>query len=175
MPIYNIKGNLLDTHCQYICHQVNCQGKMNSGIAKSIRDKWPIVYENYMAKYNEAQRIAAEDYGCYENGPDAADLLLGTVQFVPLYENYNTSIKHNQVINMFCQYGYGYDGKRYTSYDAFWNALNIIQGSIDPGSTIAFPKNIGCCRGGANWAVISNMIEVVLGKDYEVFIYSLED
>ena len=76
---------------------------------------------------------------------------------------------------MFCQYNYGYDGKRYTSYDAFWNALNIIQGSIDPGSTIAFPKNIGCCRGGANWAVISNMIEVVLGKDYEVFIYSLED
>ena len=76
---------------------------------------------------------------------------------------------------MFCQYGYGYDGKRYTSYDAFWNALNLIQRSIDPGSTIAFPKNIGCCRGGANWAVISNMIEVVLGKDYEVFIYSLED
>ena len=117
----------------------------------------------------------AENYGRYENGPNVADLLLGTVQFVPLYKNYNTSIKYNQVINMFCQYGYGHDGKRYTSYDAFWNALNIIQGSIDPGSTIAFPKNKGCCRGGANWAVISNMIEVVLGKDYEVFIYSLEE
>ena len=128
-----------------------------------------------MAKYNEAQRIAAEDYGSYENGPDAGDLLLGTIQFVPLYDDYNKDIKHQQVINIFGQYGYGYDGKRYTSYDAFWNALNLIQGSIDPGSTIAFPKNIGCCRGGANWAVISNMIEVVLGKDYEVFIYFLED
>ena len=25
-----IKGNLLDSDCDYICHQVNCMGKMNS-------------------------------------------------------------------------------------------------------------------------------------------------
>ena len=175
MPIYNIKGNLLNTHCQYICHQVNCQGKMNSGIAKSIREKWPIVYENYMAKYNEAQRIAAEDYGCYENVPDAGDLLLGTIQFVPLYDDYNKDIKHQQVINIFGQYGYGYDGKRYTSYDAFWECLNRIAQMCPKGSKIGFPYRIGCGLGGANWPVIETMIYMVLGKDFDVYIYCLED
>ncbi len=34
-----IKGNLLD-HDGPIAHGVNCQGKMNSGVAKAIRDKY---------------------------------------------------------------------------------------------------------------------------------------
>ena len=38
-----VKGNLLDSDCTYICHQVNCKGVMNSGIAKQIRKKWPSV------------------------------------------------------------------------------------------------------------------------------------
>ena len=51
MSMHHIIGNLLDTNCQYICHQVNCQGKMNSGVAKIIRDKWPEVYTQYLKKY----------------------------------------------------------------------------------------------------------------------------
>ena len=47
--IYWKKGNLLESDCDYICQQVNCQGKMNSGIAKQIREKWPVVYQNYKA------------------------------------------------------------------------------------------------------------------------------
>ena len=42
-----VKGNLLESDCNYICHQVNCQGRMGSGIAGQIREKWPIVYEMY--------------------------------------------------------------------------------------------------------------------------------
>ena len=38
-----VKGNLLESDCDYICHQVNCQGVMNSGIARQIREKWPII------------------------------------------------------------------------------------------------------------------------------------
>lgn len=30
-----------------IAHGVNCQGKMNSGVAKAIRDTWPVVYDEY--------------------------------------------------------------------------------------------------------------------------------
>ena len=36
MSMHHVIGNLLESDCDYICHQVNCQGKMNSGIAKSI-------------------------------------------------------------------------------------------------------------------------------------------
>ena len=42
-----VKGDLLEANLDYYCHQVNCQGKMGSGIAKSIKEKWPIVYKEY--------------------------------------------------------------------------------------------------------------------------------
>ena len=44
--IHYVKGNLLDSDCDYICHQVNCQGVMGSGIAKQIRERWPEVYKD---------------------------------------------------------------------------------------------------------------------------------
>ena len=45
--IHYVKGNLLDSNCDYICHQVNCQGVMGSGIARQIRERWPEVYKDY--------------------------------------------------------------------------------------------------------------------------------
>jgi len=74
--IYFRKGDLLESECDYICHQVNCQGKMNSGIAKSIREKWPIVFQNYIEKCEAAEKSAVELYGCYEMAPCGSDLLL---------------------------------------------------------------------------------------------------
>lgn len=156
-----VKGNLLESNCDYICHQVNCMGKMNSGIAKQIREKWPIVYKNYMEKYNIL------------NGVSSA--LLGDIQIVGLWEDYYTTDFHQSVINMFSQEHYGYDGRRYTSYDAFWNCLNLIKQTVPKGKIIGFPKKIGCDRGGANWPVILEMITEVLGGDYTVYIFCLED
>ena len=170
-----VKGNLLESNCDYICHQVNCCGKMNSGIAKQIRDKWPIVYHNYMAKYNAVSGMADEWAGRYEGGgPSANEMLLGDIQIVGLWEDYYAAPIHQSVINMFSQEHYGYDGRRYTSYDAFWNCLNLIKQSVPKGKTIGFPKKIGCDRGGANWPVILEMITEVLGVEYKVFIYYLE-
>ena len=79
------------------------------------------------------------------------------------------------VINMFAQNGYGYDGKRYTSYDAFWSCLGHIRESIPKGSKIAFPYKIGCDRGGANWEVIYTMIVAALGYDYNIEICYLQE
>lgn len=145
-----VKGDLLDSNCDFICHQVNCQGVMNSGIAKQIREKWPEVYTQYLKKY-----VNADGY---------SDKLLGEIQHVPV-SNLKT------VINMFAQENYGYDGHRYTSYDAFWCCVNRIAITVPKGSSIAFPYRIGCCRGGANWTIIKAMIEEVLEKDYDVYIY----
>ena len=142
-------GNILDSGATVICHQVNCQGKMNSGVAKSIREKWPDVYTRYQAKCE-----------CEVD-------LLGQIQ--PVIINADKA-----VINMFAQYNYGYDGRRYTSYDAFWSCLGEIKKYLNPGVTIAFPARIGCVRGGANWSVILKMIEEVLGEDYNVEIWDFD-
>ena len=74
---------------------------------------------------------------------------------------------------MYAQDSYGYDGRRYTSYDAFWSCLGAIRDSVPKGSKIGFPFKIGCGLGGANWEVIRTMIEEALGNDYEVYIYEL--
>ena len=173
MSMHHVIGDLLESDCDYICHQVNCQGKMNSGIAKSIREKWPVVYQNYMAKYEASQKIWLDLYGGYEDAPGPDEILLGDIQIV----NINTpgaDERVQQVINMFAQQHYGYDGRRYTSYDAFWNCLNLIKQTVPKGSKIGFPGYIGCVRGGANWGVIYEMINQVLEEDYEVYIYFLE-
>lgn len=162
--IYWKKGNLLESDCDYICQQVNCQGKMNSGIAKQIREKWPVVYQNYMAKCNFN----------HPNGYIRPELLLGDIQIVGLWDDYNETKFHQSVINMYSQLNYGYDGRRYTSYDAFWNCVNLIKQSVPTDKKIGFPYNIGCGLGEANWNVILTMIDTVLA-DYIIEIYVLED
>ena len=84
-----LEGNLLDAPFQLIAHQVNCKGVMGAGLAKQIRDKYPMVYEKYK---DHCQRGALlGDYiGC--DTPD-----------------------HHYIMNIFAQDGYGRD-KRYTDY-----------------------------------------------------------
>lgn len=165
--IYEEKGNLLDSHCTYICHQVNCRGAMRSGVAKAIREKWPIVYEKYQEWHMSYDAWA---HAQITDDPDtlAISTMLGNIQEVKVEED-------KSIINMASQGNYGYDWKRYTSYDAFWMCLGKIRDLVPIGESIAFPDHIGCCRGGANWAVIKTMIIEVLGKDYNVWFYKLED
>ena len=146
-----INANLLDSDCNFICHQVNCQGKMGSGVAKQIRDRWPEVYTNY------ARVVDSK--------------MLGKVQILYVED---ANIPFQCVVNMFAQEFYGYDENRYTSYDAFWSCLNELKSKIPKGATIAFPYKIGCGLGGANWEIIEKMIDVVFA-DYGVFIYKLEE
>ena len=147
MKIIHVKCDILEIDCQVICHQVNCMGAMRSGVAKAIREKWPAVYETYLL----GLKLKSET--------------LGTISVADVDKN-----KH--VVNMYSQYEYGYDGKRYTSYDAFCSCLEEIKAFAiyNDIKSIAFPYNIGCCRGGANWNVIYAMIESVF-KDTEIDIY----
>ena len=159
-------GNLLDADVEYICHQVNCQGRMGSGIAKSIRERWPVVYDEYRAKFDEMEEKLIEVCGSWESQVDVSDVLLGDVQLVRVGDN-------KTVVNLFAQQYYGYDGKRYTSYDGFWTCLGNIRETVPIGAKIGFPDHIGCGLGGANWEVILTMIEEAL-NDYDVYIYKLE-
>ena len=166
MSITFIKQDLTTSDADYICHQVNCQGKMNSGVAKAIREKWPVVFEQYIKTYNNNIK---------EN--NGYNTLLGNVLIVNL-NDYKLKSGHTEsplIINMFGQFDYGYDGKRYTSYDAFDNCLQKIKEVVPKGSKIAFPYKIGCDRGGGDWEVIFAMIKSQL-SDYDItFCYLTSD
>lgn len=157
-------GNIIDSGADIICHQVNCQGAMNSGVAKAIRQKWPEVY----IEYHQCAKDIDIGFGDMQL---SWEHMFGHIQVVYLGEESGHS---KGVINMFAQEGYGYDGRRYTSYDAFWSCLGEIKKYITPGKTLAFPARIGCVRGGANWNVILTMISEVLGEDYNVEIWDYD-
>ena len=97
--IKHIKCDIFESGANVICHQVNCQGVMGSGIAKQVREKYPEVYKQY--------KILC-DY--VKNNPNKR--LLGSRQFIEVSKN-------KYIVNLFAQENYGYDGKRYTNYEAF--------------------------------------------------------
>ena len=149
-----IKGDITKSNCDIICHQVNCQGKMNSGVAKAIRAKWPKVYEEYCEIYKQFRN---------QNQSPLKMTLISDIS------------KNQKIANMFAQEFYGYNGQRYTDYEAFYQCLCAVRNSADPQDTFAFPYKIGCVRGGANWNIIKTMVEeVFVGRDV-TFYYLNED
>lgn len=166
MSVTHIMGDLLkDPSVSIVCHQVNCQGRMGSGIAKSIKEKWPVVFDEYRQWHWDCQETALRDSGGWEFEFSASDLMLGKVLLVDVGNN-------QKVANLAAQEWCGYDGKRYTSYDAFWNCLHELRMQVTKNDIIGFPKGIGCGLGGANWNIIEAMIKEVF-KDYDVRIYEL--
>lgn len=150
MSIKIIDGDLFNTTAPFLCHQVNCQGKMGSGVAKQVRAKYPAAYRQYMCL-------------CNDKSPSE---LLGHAQFV-----YGTD---KIVINMFAQNRYGYDGHRYTDYSAFASCLHEIVKKVVPGETIAMPYNIGCGLAGGDWNTVYSLIEKILGGQYTVELWRKE-
>ncbi len=142
MNIIYKEGNLLDAPEVFIAHGCNAQGKFRSGVAGQIRDKYPLAYEKYMGM------------------PKG----LGQVGFVVID---NTRV----IINCITQQYYGYDGKKYVSYEALEHAVDCIN-SMAKGSqllrghcgfpeamtTVAFPL-IGAGLAGGQWEMIANIIE----------------
>ena len=153
-----IKGDITKSDCDIICHQVNCQGAMNSGVAKAIREKWPEVYNNYKV-------------WCDRNKTDTKRLL-GLYQVIQINDN-----PQKWVVNLFAQQWYGYNETRFTDYEAFYNCIYEMSLMLTDNlkdKTIAFPYKIGCVRGGANWNIIKTMIEEVF-SGHDVTFYYLND
>jgi O-acetyl-ADP-ribose deacetylase (regulator of RNase III) len=102
---------------------------------------------------------------------------LGATQFVRLPDLERNNWGDQYVVNMFAQDRYGYDGFKYTNYEAFYQCLKEIKNFAKEHSivkTIAFPYHIGCDRGGANWKIIFTMIyEVFKDTDFNIEIVSL--
>lgn len=148
-----IDGNLLDSNADIICHQVNCQGKMNSGIAKQIRERYPNVFVHYKKLCN---------FHCNKTE------LLGQCQAVEIDNG-------KYIANLFGQLAYGYDGKQYTDLNALENSMYKLRNMYMLGTNkvIAFPYGLGSVRGGANWDDVYAIIEDVF-KDCNVEIWRLD-
>lgn len=142
--------DLLASDCKAICHQVNCQGVMRSGIAKQIRTTYPTVYELY--------KYALQAYSKWA--------LFGHSQFCPVDNG------RRFIVNMFAQNRYGYNGKRYTDYAALRSCLKDVADKFK-GQTIAIPFKLGCGRGGGDWNTVLQLIKEEL-RECDVTICKLD-
>ena len=133
-------GFILDEVKQgIIMHQVNAQGVMGGGIAKSIRDKWPVVWDAYSAEIKPKQ-------------PDHGFSYMGKVIYVEVE-------KGLWIANIVGQQFYGRDPKRvYTSYPALEMGLHSVKNvAINRNEEVHYPL-IGCGLANGDWTIVSMLI-----------------
>lgn len=141
-------GNILNAEIGIIVHGCNNCGIMGSGLALTIKQTYPMVYQFYKDEWNRRGRFN-----------------LGEVQFY--------WVNHNKIIcNAITQEKFGRD-KRYTDYDAVRNAFQKVYAlaKID-NLPIHFPK-IGCGLGGGDWNIVKNIIEEEL-NGHESYVWVLK-
>lgn len=141
-------GDIFTTDAQIIVHGCNAQGKMGSGIALQIRDKYPIAYDFYKDTYEEK------------------GLEVGSILMV----NAGDKI----IANAITQEYYGYNKHRIYAYsEDIEKCMKVLAHNLrgHTGVKIAMPK-IGCGLGGNNWENVSKIIEKEL-KDFEVEVWAL--
>lgn len=150
-------GNILDVTEGVIVQQVNCQGVMGSGIAKAIRDKWPVVWDQY-------SEFTGPPYCQKDSGAGLLGLCLVTCVAPKLI-----------VANVFGQQFFRRQGTldttRFTSYDAldiaFTELAKMFSGLKAP---IHYPL-IGSDRGGAHWPIVKAIIDHRLkGLDHRLWL-----
>lgn len=133
----NKKGDVFTTDAIYIGHGVNCYGVMGAGIAKTVRDKFPKVYEEYA-------EVCRNDK-------------LKPGSFFPYPQH------GKMIVNLATQNKPGPDA----TYENVFNALAGFSRQASTtirleafGNVIAIPQ-IGAGIGGLKWPVVEMIVELV--------------
>ena len=140
-------GDVLETDAHYICHCVNAQGVMRSGVAKAIRARYPKAYEVYKARY---------------------DALHGKL---PLGAVIGADCGEHVILNLVGQEYYGRDGRTYLDYQALRKGIAAINKNLSV--PVAFPL-IGCGLAGGDWKIVSAIIEEE-STNFQPIVYALND
>jgi O-acetyl-ADP-ribose deacetylase (regulator of RNase III) len=147
-----ISGNIVNEIDGLIVQGVNCQGKMNSGLARVIRNKWPIVFE----EYSRIIEFAIDK-----------ETLLG--DFHTILVDYKLVIG-----NIFSQVYYGYDSKKYADVSAIERGMTqAILFALKHSLKIKTVR-IGCGLGGLSWDNEVKPIFEKLSQKYNIDIMVFE-
>ena len=140
-----------------IIHQTNCEGRMGGGVAKTIKEKFPQVYVEYL-EFLAQRRFNGENN------------LLGQV----LETNVRIGDNIVKFVDVFAQNSCSenaslYPDGRFTSYDALHDGLLYVRDHIVERLyekrcrpiKVWMPAKIGCVKGGANFDVVTAIIKSV--------------
>jgi O-acetyl-ADP-ribose deacetylase (regulator of RNase III) len=153
--VYINQGNLLESDCNVIIHQANCQGVMGAGIAKQIVNLYPEVLDadrQYHLPIGSRARMGHTSHA-WVGGPHGRLL----------------------VINLYGQFRYGKGV--HTEHEAFRRGLHSVLRRMDKlgrGYKIGMPFGIGCGLAGGDWPVIYNIIkEAAAEYGRDLYLYKL--
>lgn len=153
-----VNGDLLQSNLPLIAHQTNCLGVMGAGIAKAIKNKWGIVYTQYVDKcrhYNYSKELLGKCQVCVTE---------------------DTPIKF--VANLFGEYSFTESvapfENRHTDYDALKEALlhlKAVCGNTEI-TEIGIPYKLGCGLAGGDWdGVVYPMLQELFANDSTITLY----
>lgn len=143
-------GDVLTGYAHIIAHQVNSQGVMGSGIAKSIKETYPKAYAEYL------KHPLMKDKS-----------ILGECMIV----NCESKI----IANIFGQFYYGRNPNTvYTDYNALKKGLKTLKYyAVKNNLIVSMPYQIGCGLSNGDWDnVVCPMIKEIF-SDYYVILYKL--
>lgn len=133
-----IKGNILSSTANYICHQVNYIGVMSGDLALEIKKKYPCVFKHYQNICNLSHKNLCPSW-------------FGRAQIVPINDN-------QSIVNLFSQHGVSSKEKQ-TDYGAFEEALKDLLSQIKTENfTVAFSKNNNFGLDEGNWGLVRSII-----------------
>jgi O-acetyl-ADP-ribose deacetylase (regulator of RNase III) len=150
-----------------VIHFCNCQGVMGAGLAKTIRNKWPVVdgdYKKYLEKFEKPKVFALGDI----ISTRVDDKLI----VISCLTQYHRSTQTRQT-------DYAAVIKALNLCLSQCNALNIIdtpaRGMLyDFRYDIYIPHNVGCGLGGGDWNIVRPIIdEIFANYEGNVFICRL--
>lgn len=134
MPIVINKTDILSVKEGIIIHGCNMQGKFNSGLAKSIREMYPDVYDAYMNAFNKRQ------------------LLLGKV----IYHQVNDGLLFANAVT---QVNYGRDENVvYVNYQAIKSVFKDVALVATKNNMVVHFPMIGCGLANGDWNIIKEII-----------------
>lgn len=129
-----IKGDLLSVKTGFIIHGCNAQGVMGSGVAKSVRQKYPEAYDKYVQDINSGMRLGEVSWYLDKSGV--------------------------QIGSAITQEFYGRENIRYVSYDAVDNTMsNVFFAANWKNNVRVSMPTIGAGLGNGSWEVISEIIK----------------
>lgn len=150
-----IDGNLLDfpNGIDFIAHSCNTQNVMGAGIARQIKDRYPMAYQ-------------ADCHAMYED-----EVGLGSYSFA-----WTDATQSKGIYNMYTQDRIG--GERAVDYEGFYLTLQNVANNIewqdkhdDKISTLGLPWMISCGLAGGSWNVIFSMInDILIDRNFKTYI-----
>tara|TARA_R110000772_G_scaffold204850_1_gene315066 strand:- start:40 stop:534 length:495 start_codon:yes stop_codon:yes gene_type:complete len=150
-----IHGNLLDfpNDVDFIAHSCNTQNIMGGGIAKQIKDRYPMAYE-------------ADLHAMHED-----EVGLGSYSFA-----WTDATQSKGIYNMYTQDEIG--AKRSVNYEGFYCALNKVADHIEWQSkheceekVLGLPYGISSGLAGGSSRVIGSMIhDILVDRSFKTYI-----